>query len=97
MPAYVVALCKITNPHDNFKKYSALAAELVKKHGGKYIVRGPTKRSIHGDLLDDQTVIIIEFPTMAQLNDFVDDPEYVNEVTPLRDGSGVYHFAAYES
>ena len=97
MAAYILSLCKITNPHDNFKKYSKLAADLVHKHGGKYIVRGPKTRLIKGDLLDDQVVIIIEFPSMTELNNFVDDPEYVNDVAPLREGSGTYHFAAYDA
>lgn len=97
MPAYVLALCKVTNPHEDFKKYSARSAELVHRHGGKYIVRGPRKRLIKGDLLDDQAVIVIEFPSMSELENFIDDPEYKNEIEPLREGSGVYHFAAYES
>ncbi len=97
MSAYIISICKVTNPHDNFKKYSALAAELVHEHGGKYIVRGPTKRAISGDLLDDKIVIVIEFPSMTELENFADDPRYVNDIAPLRDGSGEYHFAAYES
>ncbi len=97
MAAYVLAICKITNPHDNFKKYSALSAELAAQHGGKYLVRGPKKRSIKGDLLDDKVVIIMEFPSMTELENFVDDPVYVNEIGPLREGSGEYHFAAYEA
>ena len=97
MAAYILALCKVTNPHDDFKKYSKLSAELAAKHGGKYLVRGPKKRLLKGDLLDDQVVVITEFPSMTELENFVDSPEYVNDIAPLREGSGVYHFAAYES
>ncbi len=97
MAAYILALCKVTNVTDNFKEYSTRSADLVHRHGGKYIVRGPKKFLIKGDLLDDQVVIIIEFPSMDQLNAFLNDPEYVNEVAPLREGTGEYHFAAYES
>lgn len=97
MSAYILALCRVTNPHENFKTYSERSAELVHRHGGKYIVRGPASRLIKGDLLDGQAVIIIEFPSMTELESFIDDPEYVNEVAPLREGSGEYHFAAYES
>lgn len=97
MPAYILALCKITNPHDNFKKYSALSAQLVKEYGGKYLVRGPAKRIMKGDLLEGQVVIVIEFPSMEILESYVDSPQYVNEISPLREGSGIYHFAAYES
>jgi hypothetical protein len=34
---------------------------------------------------------------MDELNAFVNDEKYVNEVAPLRDGTGIYNFASYES
>lgn len=97
MPAYLVAVCEITNPNENLKIYSAKSAELVRKHGGRYIVRGPAKEVLKGDLLKGKVVIVSEFPTMDDLLAFAKGDEYVNEVAPLRDGTGVYQFAAYES
>jgi len=97
MSAYLVAICKITNVTEDFKLYAARAAEILHRHGGRYIVRGPAKRVVKGDLLEGQVVIISEFPSMDALEAFVNDEEYVNEVAPLRDGTGEYHFAAYES
>ena len=97
MAAYLVAVCEITNPNDNFKKYAAQSAELIHQHGGKYIVRGPAIDVLKGDDLKGKVVIITEFPSMDELNAFVNDEQYVNEVAPLRDGTGIYNFASYES
>lgn len=97
MAAYLIAICKITNPHENFQKYSVRSAELVHRHGGKYLVRGPAKRVLKGELLEGKAMIVAEFPSLSALESFIDDPEYVNEVAPLREGSGEYEFAAYES
>ena len=40
MAAYLISLCKITNPHDNFKKYIKISEDMLKQHGGSYVVRG---------------------------------------------------------
>jgi len=97
MPAYLVAVCQVTDPNENFKKYSADSAKLLHEHGGKYIVRGPAVEVLNGDLLKGKAVIISEFPDMATLKGFVTDEKYVNEIAPLRDGTGVYDFACYEA
>lgn len=96
MPAYIIAVCEVTNPNENFKKYSAESAKLLAEHGGKYIVRGPAASVLHGDDLKGKAVIISEFPDMETLNGFVHSEKYVNEVAPLREGTGTYNFAAYE-
>jgi uncharacterized protein (DUF1330 family) len=97
MPAYLVAVCQVTDPNENFKKYSVDSAKLLQEHGGKYIVRGPAAEVLNGDLLKGKAVIISEFPDMATLKGFVTDEKYVNEIAPLRDGTGIYDFACYEA
>ncbi len=97
MPAYLVAVCQVTDPNENFKKYSAESAKLLQEHGGKYIVRGPAAEVLKGDLLKGKAVIISEFPDMAKLKGFVTDEKYVNEIAPLREGTGIYDFACYEA
>jgi uncharacterized protein (DUF1330 family) len=97
MPAYLVAVCEVTDPNENFKKYAVQSAELMHQHGGKYIVRGPAAEVHKGEDLKGKVVIITEFPSMNELNAFVNDEKYVNEVAPLRDGTGIYNFASYES
>lgn len=97
MAAYLLAVCEITDPNDNFKKYAASSAELLHQHGGKYIVRGPAAEVMKGDDLKGKVIVISEFESMDQLNAFVNDEKYVNEVVPLREGTGIYNFASYEA
>ena len=97
MAAYLVAVCQVTDPNDNFKKYSVDSAKLMHEHGGEYIVRGPAAEVLKGDVLQGKAVVISKFPDMATLKGFVTDEKYVNEVAPLREGTGIYDFACYES
>lgn len=97
MAAYILAICEVTNPNDNFKKYAVESAKLMEQHGGKYILRGPAAEILKGEELKGKVVILSEFPDMETLQGFVNDETYVNEVAPLREGTGNYNFACYES
>lgn len=97
MAAYLIAVCQVTDPNENFKKYSVESAKLMHKHGGEYIVRGPATEVLLGDALKGKAVIVCEFPDMDALQGFVTDDKYVNEVAPLRKGTGIYDFACYEA
>lgn len=97
MSAYLLAICEVTNPTENFKTYAARSAELVHQHGGRYIIRGPALEVVKGDKLAGKFVIVSEFESTEQLRSFVNDEEYVNEVAPLREGTGIYDYAIYES
>lgn len=96
MAAYLLAICDVTNPNENFKKYIGRSGEMIAKHGGEYLIRGKTENNLKGELLEGKIVIVTQWPSMDVLKGFLNDPEYVNEVAPLRDGTGEYHFAAYE-
>ena len=96
MAAYLLAVCNVTNPNESFKKYIGRSAELIEKHGGKYVVRGKAQKVLKGDLLEGKIVIMSEWPSAGAIEGMLNDPEYSNEVAPLREGTGEYHFAIYE-
>lgn len=97
MSAYLLAVCEVTDPNENFKKYAVESAKLLQQHGGEYLVRGGAAEVLKGDVLKGKVVILSVFPDMETLLGFVNDPVYVNEISPLRDGTGIYDFACYES
>jgi len=97
MAAYVIAICEVTNPNDNFKEYARRSAQIVAKYNGKYIIRGPATRVLKGELFNGKVTIITEFPLLEDFNKFYSDEEYQGEVVPLREGTGNYEFAVYES
>jgi len=97
MAAYMLAVCNITNPKPEMKEYAEKSAALMKEYGGKYVMRGKPVENYDGDKLDGQMIILSEFPTMDDLQAFIKGDEYQNNIKPLRDGTGEYHIAFYES
>ena len=43
MPAYILSVVEVTNVTDDFKRYVQLSAELTKRYGGEYVMRGAAK------------------------------------------------------
>lgn len=97
MPAYILSIIEITNPGPNLKKYSEESARLAVKHGGKYVVRGRPASVVSGDKLANKVAIMLEFPSMDQLNAFYTSDEYQKDCKPLREGTGIYDIAFYEA
>ncbi len=96
MAAYMLAICHITNPKPEMKEYAQKSAALVKQYGGKYLVRGMPVENYDGDVLEGNIVVLTEFPTMDDLQAFIKGEEY-QSIKHLRDGTGEYHIAFYES
>ena len=96
MAAYMLAVCDITNMKPSMKEYAEKSAVLVKKHGGKYLLRGPQVENYEGEVLDGKFIVLTEFPSMADIKAFIDGDEYQKETKHLREGTGTYHVALYE-
>jgi uncharacterized protein (DUF1330 family) len=97
MPAYIVSVVEVTNPGPNFKKYTAESARLAQSHGGKYLIRGKSANVVSGSLLEKKALIILEFPAMENLRAFYDSEAYQKDCKPLREGTGIYDIAFFES
>ena len=58
-----------------YQEYIKLVPSVIKKYGGKYLVRG-------GDIITDNTswnpkrIVILEFPNLEDLNSFRNSEEY---------------------
>ncbi len=95
MPAYMIAICEITNPGPGLKEYSEKSAKISASYGGKYLVKSPNKDVREGDALQGKVTIIAEFPSMEKLQAFYTSPEY-QEAKQHRAGTGTYEIAFYE-
>ena len=95
MPAYMVAICEITNPGPGLKEYSEQSAKISASYGGKYLVRTPNGDVKEGGQLSGKVTIISEFPSMEKLQEFYNDPDY-QEDKKLREGTGNYEIAFYD-
>jgi uncharacterized protein (DUF1330 family) len=86
MSAYLIADIKVTN--DAWVPgYAAAVHDLVRKHGGKYLSRSGNVKILEGEPLDTSLIAIMEFPSAADAEAFVRDPEYAPYVDARRRGS----------
>ena len=82
MPVYMVIESRVKD-QSKYDRYLAKVPEIIRSHGGRYLVRGgsivPAIGSWH-----PERMIIIEFPSMKDIDDWLSSPEY-KEIAPLRE------------
>lgn len=85
MPAYLIARVHVTDP-ERYKEYAALTPAAVAKHGGRFIVRGGPVTTLEGPAENDR-IVVIEFPSMAQGKAFFSSPDYEHAKTKRKDAA----------
>lgn len=73
MKAYLVLDFSITDMA-GFLRYTRRIPVQIAKHGGRYIVRGETPKSVEGGWTPDH-MVILEFPTRENAEAFLSDPD----------------------
>ena len=77
MAVYLIADVKVTD--DSWiPDYAAHVHDIVHKHGGKYLSRSANITNIEGEALDTTLIALLEFPSMAAVQAFVNDPAYAD-------------------
>ena len=76
MAAYVISEVEVLDTN-LAEEYKVLAARSIADHGGRYIVRGAKASVVEGEPTDRQ-IVIVEFPTMAQLKAWYASSEYAD-------------------
>ena len=80
MTVFVIADVKVTD--DSWiPDYAANVHDIVHKHGGKYFSRSANIKTVEGEGLDTTLIALLQFPSMAAAEAFMEDPDYV----PYRD------------
>jgi uncharacterized protein (DUF1330 family) len=97
MPAYIVSVCEFTSFTPALKEYAQKSAELARRHGGRYLVRGKPVEILEGERLAGKSLVILEFASMEQLLGYVKGEEYQKTVKPMRQGTGIYDIGIYEA
>jgi uncharacterized protein (DUF1330 family) len=85
MTAYMIVTAKIADRGAFIAGYGAVAAELVAKFGGKYVLRGPGVELLEGEFGDGASMVISEWPSKEAARVFWNSPEY-GEAKLLRAG-----------
>ncbi len=86
MTAYWLARSKVNNPED-YKRYTDLVPDILKKYGGKALSRGGDYKIMEGPDYFNR-FIVIEFPTMDDAIACFESDEYQAAAAYRRDGSG---------
>jgi uncharacterized protein (DUF1330 family) len=87
MPAYWIARSKI-NDAAEYKKYTDLAGDIVRRHGGKLLARGGRYQIMEGPEKFHR-FIVAEFPTFGQAVACFNSSEYQAAAEfRRRDGAG---------
>jgi uncharacterized protein (DUF1330 family) len=86
MPAYAIGRLQMRDP-SWVAEYGPKTGELVKKHGGKFVVRGGKMEKLEGKESLPSVVVVLEFPTMAAAKAWYNDPEYAPLIKLRQKGS----------
>lgn len=79
MPAYVVSMMTI-NDQETYKNYTDRTPPIVQKYGGKFLTRGEEITCVEGQDYDGR-MVILEFPSKADVEAWFNDPEYQEAMT----------------
>jgi uncharacterized protein (DUF1330 family) len=94
MAAYLVVEVTGVSDEAGLGRYIAQVGDLVARHGGRYLARGPVAAVLEGDhrplLLG-----VLESPTLEAIRALHDDPEYA-PFKALRQDSSACNFRAVE-
>ena len=74
MPVYVIGEIEITDSVA-YEEYRRRVPAIIAAYGGRYLVRGGAAALLEG-AREPGRLVVLEFPTMAQLRAFYDAPEY---------------------
>jgi uncharacterized protein (DUF1330 family) len=87
MAAYAIGRLQMRDP-SWVAEYGPKTAELVKKHGGRYLVRGgAAMERLEGQGALPNVIVVLEFPSMAQAKAWHDDPAYAPLIKVRQAGS----------
>ena len=74
MAAYLVAHIEVTDPR-KFDEYRAAVPAVIKKYGGRYVVRGGAIENVENDI-GVSRLTIVEYPDMETARRFYSSDEY---------------------
>ena len=69
------------------RDYQQKTEDLVRKHGGRYLVRGGRPEVLEGGKPAPSAVVVLEFPSKAAAQAWYNDPEYGPLIELRRSGA----------
>lgn len=86
MPVYLVSNVKAKS-QDWIPEYAQKVHGIAAKHGGKYLSRSGNITAIEGERPNATIVALMQFPSMDDLQGFINDPDYAPYAKARQDGT----------
>jgi len=93
MGAYIIARVDIQNK-EAYGEYVKHSPRILKKYGGRFIVRGGESKTLEGKE-EDLRLVVMEFPSLEDAKAFYYSDEYT-EARQIREGAGEAQFIAVD-
>ncbi len=93
MSAYIVIRVDVRD-REAYGEYMRHTPRLIKKYGGRFIVRGGESVTLEGDE-ETLRLVVIEFASLDDAKNFYHSSDY-QEVKKLREGGGEAQFVAVD-
>ena len=88
MKSYWVVFADVSDP-EAYKAYQAANAAPIRKHGGRFLVRGMGHKAVEGT--SHSRLVVIEFPSAEAANECYNSLEYTSAKS-VREGLSVTDF-----
>ena len=76
MAAYMIVIARIHDRERFLSGYALEAGRLVEKFGGRYLLRAPHGQVLEGELDEDSSIVVSEWPDMDSARRFWESDEY---------------------
>lgn len=95
MPAYMISQVTVTE-RTKFENYLEKTKSIAAKYGGRPVAIGTKPKMLNGEDDGHQMVFVIEFDSMAVLENWHSSDEY-QSLIPLREEGSDQRMTAYEA
>jgi len=85
---YIIGQITITNPK-TYQRYASETENIIKKFGGRYLIRGGNQIIAEGDPQGNRDVVI-EFDTLEKAKEFYESEEYAKIIDIRKENSTGY-------
>lgn len=85
MPAYMIVRMNVTDM-EQYKEYMKLSPDILKKYGGKFVVRGGEKVTLEGPEITDR-MVMVKFDSIEAAQKMYNSPEYQAAIEVRKDAA----------
>lgn len=76
MPAYMIVIASLSDRQRFLEDYAGVAAKLVERFGGQYVLRAPGAELLEGSFGENASVVISEWPDLESARRFWRSADY---------------------